>query len=575
MLEYVGVVALVAAVVAALVGAGFAGTVTHRFDCAIRGALGDADDNCPKDKGDGQEPRAEGSSTSEPSGTSEPPKHDPGGPVKGPALGDAPKDIPILPFPSKVSIEGKAETPGRLPVKTSVTGTSVVERNDSTLSLTKGPNGGREIREQVKLGVTSELKVTTSADGELGRVGVTLKKSMGGKSTYDVYVTPKQADKMEEGKMQAPHPARPHTMPVGAKIVLGKEYFHGHGMDGSYRALRAESGVTKGHRASAGVVKVDKDHVKIMVGRSDYISNLFNIGLGTDNFNISLGASRKLGSGRARQMTLDISTKKGWAAYQHFLRTGHLPKWGPDVPYLSKVGRLETTTLSSQGGLEANAGPLHAEIPFGHTSKAKWVETHYADGSYDYTLSYRVDGITYLEKHRKNTQGKEVDSEYGILLHDAASSYLDLYQKSASKGGKEEVDAYLTFTEDQLRTMKKRTYRTVATRCREHEFRCPEGGPTTVAGVKRYVRKHPHRLGAVFGPSGRTTMLMEAAARAKDPAKILATAHRLSNGNPTLFLDIMTRFGIRTGDTLSGDKARKNRYRKYIPGDVTIRQRGG
>lgn len=575
MLEYVGLVVIVAVAVAALAGSGWASTVTHRFTCGIRGVFADTGHVCPDKSKQGEQRRAGDRRSGDPARRPEAQTADPRGPAEGPAFVNGPNGkVPILPFPGEASVEGTAQTPGRPPITTSVTGSAVVGRSKSTLTVAEGLDGRRKLREQVRLELTTALEVETDVGLELSRIGVTLKHSMGGKSNYDVYVTPEQADKIANAKLPAPHPAKPQVIPVGTKIVLGKEYFRGHGIDGSYRTLWVESGVKQGRRASAGLVRLDKDHIKILVGRSDYIENLFSVGVGTDNFNISLGGSRKLGTGRARQLVIDISTNKGWRAYHAFLQTGKLPQWSQSTSYLSEVGYLQTETYSAHGGLQANAGPLHADIPLGRDVRARWVKTHYANGSYDYALSYRVDGITYVEQHRSKSGNVGTHNEYGVLLHDVAGSFLNIYRHSASKGEQRKVDAYVTFTEDQLRAMKERTYRAAAVRCQDHRF-CASGAPTSVGGLKNYVRNHPHRLNVIFGPSGKTTALMKAAAKAKQPEDILASAHRISNGNPTKFLDLMTSFGMRTGKILAGEEAGQHDYQKYIPGDVVLRQPGG
>lgn len=565
-LEYVGLVVLVAGVLAVLIGTGLAGTFTHRLDCAVRGAFGEPGDDC-RDSDSHQSGHRAGA---------RPSKRDPGGPTQGPAPGGSRRDIPILPFPGKGAIEGTAGTSGHGPIISSVTGSVVAERGETTLHLAKGPHGRRTLREQVKLGVTTELKLAAGAGGELGRVGLMLQRSMGGDSTYDVFVTPEQADAIAAGKTTAPHPAVPQEIPVGTKIVLGEEYFHKHGTKGSYRALRLETGIRRGHRASAGIIRVDKDHLRLLVGRSHYVQHLLALSLGLDDVNISFGASRKLNSGRAKQMIIDISTNSGWTAYQDFLRTGKLPDWSPHLSYLSRTARVTTEKYSSVHNIQGNAGPLNISIPSGRNSTTTFTQKLYANGSLDYSLSRRVGDITYVSKQERDSRGHRAGSAYGVLLHGVLSSDLDFYQKGHSANDQEMADAYVTFTEQQLLTIKRRSLRAVATRCRQHSSRCVEGAPTSVPELKRFVQQHPRDLNGVFGPYGDSTALIKAAARADEPADILAAAHRISNGNPSAFLHLMTKFGTRTHDILgSADKPSGDDYKNYFPGDVVIRRPGG
>ena len=87
-----------------------------------------------------------------------------------------------------------------------------------------------------------------------------------------------------------PNPVDPRTIRAGESVELSQEFYAGHDLEASYRALQLELGYEEGTRVSAGVSRVDPSTVRIYVGDEDFVRNALSLGVGNDAAGVALAA---------------------------------------------------------------------------------------------------------------------------------------------------------------------------------------------------------------------------------------------------------------------------------------------
>ncbi|MGH3503665.1 MAG: hypothetical protein ACRDQA_22640, partial [Nocardioidaceae bacterium] len=464
----------------------------------------------------------------------------------------------MLRYPGKAAFTARLPVAGAGPLGVEVIRTVAPTRSPVNAVVRTDPHGCKHVREEVRLGVEDELRVDASAQAK--NAGVT--RGYGRKRSYGVYVTPAQADRIDDGTTQVPVARLPHRMPAGTTIELKKRYFTHHGTKLSYRKLTLEADTAEGRQASAAVQRLDVDHVRVIVGQADYIHRALKAGLGTSDFGVSLIRDQEVQNGTLRHLDIDVSTKPGWTAYQMFLTTGDLHEPGTDTSSVGNWTQVRSASYNSTSSIEAHGGPLTAAIPIGRATNLQVTESVGANGSLQHTLTYQKGHLTYVETHASDARGRTVGSEYGILLQSVPKNWLDLYTTGVSRGRTEKTrSVYLSFTTDELRTMQQRAYKAVAAKCRTYSATAckTDDPPTTPHQVRQYVHTHSfaeakqHLFGTEFEP------FTEDIVYAKGPDKVLATIYTMSH-NPSDFLKNLEHFAVTTGLAIEGDKARDNGF---------------
>jgi hypothetical protein len=108
------------------------------------------------------------------------------------------------------------------------------------------------------------------------------------------------------------------------------------------------------------------------------------VGVGTDNFNVSLTGERGLESYNLQTATLDLSTEEGKAAYNKFLLTGEVPQQkGPGVESTAREYKLSYTDALKAGlvvgdhEFSVNLNNVEQEVKITETDNERKVETGY------------------------------------------------------------------------------------------------------------------------------------------------------------------------------------------------------
>lgn len=582
-LEYVGLVVLVAAVVAGLATTGFAKTIPRRFTCAVGTIFGEGDD-CGKRDGGDSERRADGSNSPSPLPTKN-------WPSEGPVLRD--HHVVVLPYPGEKSVRASVEKQVG-PVTVTTKSTTTTSRSEQ-MGTGKTPDGKPCIRNQVKLGISTELAVENEVTGEGKKGEVSAKGGAGTKTSYGVTVTPEEAKAIKNGH-SAPNPTDPRSIPVGDGVTLTQDYFKSMGMEAKYKKLGGyvgiEVGTKKGKSFKTAVQRTDPSHVRILIGNGPFVEQQLKVGAGyeTDygSAEINAGHTERADFAKGREITVDISTKKGWKTYQSFVRSGELPAGdAPGVTGASNVRNIKYVSKNQIGAkLESEGFSYEHSIPVGRSGGASLTTKKNADGTKTKTLSSRDTDVTYTVKRTTNAQGHQTDAQYSILLHDVPPNSLWTYQqvKGIKKKPSGNRDVMLTFDEQRYHKMRERALASVAVGCQRETSLCAqlENPPTTPAQVREWLRQHPRgydsNVGALVGERNAfETRTLEGLLRSKDPAGFMRAVQDASLGSSKKAMHQFVAVGenVNRHFAFSHDpRARKN-WTTFIPGTPSAIQPPG
>jgi hypothetical protein len=353
-----------------------------------------------------------------------PPAGPPAEPPEGPAPIDFDLPFPVLPFPGSLSVSCNYSTssqgacrPNEPGVSVGTEGKLTIERSPTTLDDKGCPTQ--------QLSVKASLELQANASGETPHASGGLTALLGEASSYSVTVPPDQADAIEAGTRGAPNPIDPRSIRAGESVELTQEFYAGHKLDASYRALQLQLGYEKGTKVSAGVSRQSPSTVRIYVGDEDFVRNALSIGVGNDAAGVALAAGAELSDGKLHSIDVDISTSAGWKAYQAFLTSGRLPSEG--TPGTADPTRSDVFKFSDKTQIEAHIGNLSVGGILAE-SGANGVETHNADGSVDtsYTAHFNDAGVA-VTTHQ-DAGGEPVPTRYSLLLENVSESSIETWE---------------------------------------------------------------------------------------------------------------------------------------------------
>ena len=397
-IEFAGVLAVVALVFGALFVTGLAPTVAGAAEHAVCRIF---DGDCEPAPGD--------------------PEEEPG-PIEGPAPVDFDLPFPVLPFPGSVSVSCTYATsspgacqPGDGPgVSVGTEYTLEIDRSETTLDAEGCPTQ--------TLSVTASLELQTSVSGETPVASGSLTTFLGEATTYSVTVPPDAADAIESGDRPVPNPVDPRTIQAGESVELSQEFYAGHDLEASYRALQLELGYEEGTRVSAGVSRVSPSTVRIYVGDEDFVRNALSLGIGNDAAGVALAAGAELRDGKLHSVDMDISTAAGWKAYQQFLKSGRLPREG--TAGTSDPTKSDVFEFTDSTQLEAHVGNLSIGGVLAE-SGATGVETTNADGSVDGSFVAHFNDAGVAVTTHTEPGGEPEPTRYSLLLENVSDDTID------------------------------------------------------------------------------------------------------------------------------------------------------
>ena len=387
--------------------------------------------------------------------SAEPPDEPPASPPEGPTPIDFNLPFPVLPFPGSMSVSCSYTTsspgtcqPAEPGVSVGTEGKLTIERSETTLDDKGCPTQ--------TLSVKASLELQANASGETPHASAGLTALLGEASSYSVTVPPDQADAIEAGTRGAPNPVDPRSIRAGESVELAQEFYAGHKLDASYRALQLELGYEEGKKVSAGVSRVNPDTVRIYVGDEKFVRNALSIGVGNDAAGVALAAGAELSDGKLHSVDIDISTSAGWKAYQSFITSGKLPGKGTagthDPTNADVVKFTDKTQLEAHlGGL--TIGGILAE------SGANGVETHNADGSVDgsFVAHYNDAGVAVTTHTAPG--GEPVPTRYSLMFKNVSDSMVDMYEHvTGSKLAHNDGNVRFDFTPQDFDTIRQQAF---------------------------------------------------------------------------------------------------------------------
>jgi hypothetical protein len=453
------------------------------------------------------------------------------GPTSGPAMGDG---VPLqyLPFPDdpgsvSLTVPGAPPAPTG-PLRIGIEATGTTELGDEHLT----PEGRRQA-----LALEGQLQMTGGLETERGHAGGSLERYLSESRRYEVSVSPERAQEITDGG-EAPNPVDPRSLQPGESVTLREDFFTGTNLEATYRAIALSDDFGEGTRVSTGIQRVDENTVQLIVGDEDVVAEALRLGVGTEDLNAGLTASRELAAGELTTVELDVSTSAGWDAYQRFVNEGALPA-GPDA----ESSDTDRTSYSSSTGWDVNLGPLSWAGTL-HDNASSVDEIEHSDGSTEYKISVREGDVT-IDTNRTETAAGLQLAENSLLLEGADYSTLGVYQQLQGQEPVQEGthDVRVDLTDSELEAMREAAVDQLVQATER------DGNDMSGEEIQAQLRADPYDAVAAM----MHTEQMIAAART--PGDVLHALSLEARGNPDALLDFLTRFDINTTAVRHGDDA--------------------
>ena len=371
----------------------------------------------------------------------------------GPPL--AGRTLPVLPFPGTVTVTCTADSrqpetcvpKGQPGVSVIASGEIKVERTPTFLDMEGCPFQNLSIQTTLKFGANAEAKGA--------KIGGQIQAYLGQALTYQITVTPDNADAIEAGSRAAPNPVDPRSLAKGEAIQLNEDYFQGIKAKATYREYQIEMGYDEGRRVSSGIKRMDERTVRVMVGDEEFVKQALKLGVKVGDLSVSLGNSKELSDGKLHSIDIDISTEAGWNAYQRFIETGELPQ--PGSAGTKDPTKAETVRYTDTTELEAKLGG----VTFGgrgSSSEGRWVSAeNLATGTTTHSTNARYNDTSLTYSFEEDANGNPTGTpRYSLMLHDVHDSYIPmLYDRMGQKqpAGDPPKDIRIDFTEAELREL--------------------------------------------------------------------------------------------------------------------------
>ncbi|HYH96246.1 hypothetical protein [Hyalangium sp.] len=184
-----------------------------------------------------------------------------------------------------------------------------------------------------------------------------------------------------------PNPYDPTSIPPGATVTLKDEHFGSSELSVAYRNIQAQTGNTHSRGTSMAIERqepADPPTVKVTTGPTEAVQRTLGVGVGTDDFGVSLTGERTLESYNLQSATFDLSTDQGKAAYNQFLLTGKLPEQsGPGVADIQREYKMSYSEAVKAGlvvgdhEFSLNLSNVEQEIKVTETATERTIEMGY------------------------------------------------------------------------------------------------------------------------------------------------------------------------------------------------------
>jgi hypothetical protein len=322
---------------------------------------------------------------------------------------------------------------------------------------------------------------------------------------------------------------------------MSRDTYRGANGSIAYKAISAELGYKDGRSVSAGVKRIDADHVQITVGDSKLVENSLSLRVGTDDVNASLSLTRGMSNGKLRSVNLDIGTPEGWAAYQTFVEIGRLPADG--APGTADPTTSEVLSFTSTDQIGGKLGPFEGKLGGSHLD-GQVIEVTQPDGTKTDTVVDNRGSTQLVENYTRNPDGSISDESYTIRLQNPDSSEVDGYNQFAGANGDTHGrDLTFTYTPAQLKTMQNAALDQIMSA--QREARNEPFSNYTPEQMRSYLHDHPEGdgLAPAGGPLDNITLIDMARG---DAAQTAVALYNAGQGSSSALLDYMLRFSQAT-----------------------------
>ena len=249
--------------------------------------------------------------------------------------------------------------------------------------------------------LAADASTTVEGDLSLWRVQAEGKAADGDRFTFGVRVP--------EGAGLDPatvDPFAPGDYPPGTRITLTGEAYRAHETTFGLDLVRSAHSAEDATGVTTTVEWLEDGRVRINAGDTESMSLYEGVGLGKGDHGAMIGHTSRLAGAEMGEVTLDLSSDAGRAAYDRFLRTGELPSGPADG--VSGTTTYSTYDFSSGSSVELSS-PVLTYVREHVTSSGSGLTVLHPDGTSDHHGQVALaGGVERTYSHHLGTDGEIV-----------------------------------------------------------------------------------------------------------------------------------------------------------------------
>lgn len=325
-------------------------------------------------------------------------------------------------------------------------------------------------------------------------------------------------------------PLRPETWPEGVSVRFDESFYAGYGMESTFRGLIVGMGQETGTGHYVEISKGAGDQVVVQVGDERFARASSEVGFGTDQADVKVGADNGVSSGTAHEVVLDRSTPEGQALLRDLFYGGKVPAAG-DAGVVD-IAELKVFSADASIGGSGTVGDVTAGTTLAEWNSAGVQRTH-ADGTSTMEWSglqsgTQVGGVATFDANGDMIEGK---STYYMRLEgvspEAAAQYNNFYLDDPGTPAHDN-NVVLNFTHGDISQMKTQAAQTQAAMINAnpeyyHDFPGASDGNVTASDVLRHCKDNPDAVIDLGGPNTATQVILTSGSDAEVLRAMMAT----------------------------------------------------
>lgn len=325
-------------------------------------------------------------------------------------------------------------------------------------------------------------------------------------------------------------PLRPETWPEGVSVRFDEGFYAGYGMESTFRGLVVGMGQETGTGHYVEISKGAGDQVVVQVGDERFTRASSEVGFGTDEANVKVGADNGVSSGTAHEVVIDRSTPEGQALLRDLFYGGKVPAAG-DAGVVD-IAELKVFSADASIGGSGTVGDVTAGTTLAEWNSAGVQRTH-ADGTTTMEWSglqsgTQVGGVATFDANGDIIEGK---STYYMRLEgvspEAAAQYNNFYLDDPGTPAHDN-NVVLNLTHGDISQMKTQAAQTQAAMINAnpeyyHDFPGASDGNVTASDVLRHCKDNPDAVIDLGGPHTATQVILTSGSDAEVLRAMMAT----------------------------------------------------